>query len=143
MLKYWHSSKESAFIGDVGDAWDVGYIPGSERSLRGGNGNPLQYSCLENLVDRGAWWATGYSLRVGCEDPSNWSVAPQLVRVIRCGSLSAHAYINSINWEQTDIKFLSFVFINMPFWSSVWEEKTKQNIYSFFFHNDIREKYFS
>ena len=62
MLKYWHSSKESAFIGGVGDAWDVGYIPGSERSLLGGNGNPLQYSCMENLVDRGAWWATGYSL---------------------------------------------------------------------------------
>ena len=29
------------------------------RSLGGGNGNPLQYSCLENSMDRGAWWATG------------------------------------------------------------------------------------
>lgn len=37
MLKYWHSSKESAFIGNVGDTGDVGYIPGSERSLGGGN----------------------------------------------------------------------------------------------------------
>ena len=33
-------------------------IPGSGRSPGGGNGNPLQYSCLENPVDRGAWWAT-------------------------------------------------------------------------------------
>ena len=32
--------------------------PGSGRSLAGGNGNPLQYSCLENSMDRGAWWAT-------------------------------------------------------------------------------------
>ena len=33
-------------------------IPGSERSPGEGNGNPLQYSCLENPMDRGAWWAT-------------------------------------------------------------------------------------
>ena len=33
-------------------------VPGSGGSPRGGNGNPLQYSCLENPVDRGAWWAT-------------------------------------------------------------------------------------
>ena len=37
---------------------DEGTIPGSERSPGGGNGNPLQYSCLENPMDRGAWWAT-------------------------------------------------------------------------------------
>ena len=37
---------------------DVGSIPGSGRSLGVGNGNPLQYSCLENPMDRGAWQAT-------------------------------------------------------------------------------------
>ena len=37
---------------------DVGLIPGSGRSPGGGNDNPLQYSYLENLMDRGAWWAT-------------------------------------------------------------------------------------
>ena len=37
---------------------DVGLIPGSGRSPREGNGNPLHYSCLENSMDRGAWWAT-------------------------------------------------------------------------------------
>ena len=37
---------------------DAGSISGSERSHGVGNGNPLQYSCLENLMDRGAWWAT-------------------------------------------------------------------------------------
>ena len=35
----------------------MGSIPGLERSLGGGNGNPLQYSCLENPMDRGAWRA--------------------------------------------------------------------------------------
>ena len=39
-------------------AGNVGSIPGSGRSLGDGNGNPLQYSCLENPVNRKAWWAT-------------------------------------------------------------------------------------
>ena len=43
---------------NVEDTGDVGSIPGWERSPGGGNGNPLQYSCLENPVDRGAWRAT-------------------------------------------------------------------------------------
>ena len=37
---------------------DAGSIPGSRRYPGEGNGNPLQYSCLENSMDRGAWWAT-------------------------------------------------------------------------------------
>ena len=40
------------------NAGDAGSIPGSGRSLGGGNGNPLQYYCLENSMDRGAQWAT-------------------------------------------------------------------------------------
>ena len=40
------------------DARDVGSIPGSGRSPGEGNGYPLQYSCLEKSMDRGAWWAT-------------------------------------------------------------------------------------
>ena len=43
---------------NAGDIRDTGLIPGSERSPEEGNGNPLQYSCLENPMDRGAWWAT-------------------------------------------------------------------------------------
>ena len=43
---------------NVGDARDAGSIPGLGRSLREGNNNPLQYSCLENPIDRGAWPAT-------------------------------------------------------------------------------------
>ena len=43
---------------NTGDLRDAGSIPGSERSPREGNGNPLQYSCLENSMDSGAWQAT-------------------------------------------------------------------------------------
>ena len=42
----------------AGDRRDWGLIPGLGRSPGGGNGNPLQYSCLENPTDRGAWQAT-------------------------------------------------------------------------------------
>ena len=45
-------SKESAC-----SAGDLGLIPGLERYPGEGNGNPIQYPCLENLLDRGAWWA--------------------------------------------------------------------------------------
>ena len=52
-LPQWLSSKESTC-----DAGDAGSISGSGRSLGEGNGNPLQYSCLGNPMDCGAWWAT-------------------------------------------------------------------------------------
>ena len=42
----------------AGDIKDAGLIPGSGRSPGEGNGSPLQYSCLETSMDRGAWWAT-------------------------------------------------------------------------------------
>ena len=43
-----------------GDTRDAGLIPGSGRSPGGGHGNPLWYSCLDNPMDRRAWWATGH-----------------------------------------------------------------------------------
>ena len=43
---------------NTGDVRDVGLIPGLGRSPGGRNVNPLKYSCLENPMDRGAWWAT-------------------------------------------------------------------------------------
>ena len=42
---------------NTGDIRNVGSIPESGRSAGGGHGNPLQHSCLENPMDRGAWWA--------------------------------------------------------------------------------------
>ena len=48
------------------NAGDLGSTPGSGRSPGEGNGNPLQYSCLENPMDGGAWWATVHGAkRVG------------------------------------------------------------------------------
>ena len=54
-LSFPGGSDGKEFACNVGD---LGSIPGLRRSPREGNGNPLQYSCLENSIDRGAWWAT-------------------------------------------------------------------------------------
>ena len=47
---------------NAGDAGDPCLIPGSGGSPGGGNGNPLQYSCLGNPIAKGAWWATGHGV---------------------------------------------------------------------------------
>ena len=46
----------------AGDVRDAGSVPGFGRSSGGGHGNPLQYSCLENPMDRGAWQATAHGV---------------------------------------------------------------------------------
>ena len=67
---------------------DIGLMPGSVRSPGGGHGNPLQYSCLENPMDRGAWWATVHRVT------KSWT---------RLKRLSMHActhirYLNGSKW---------------------------------------------
>ena len=53
------------------NAGDLGSIPGSGRSPEEGNGYPLQYSYLENPMDRGAWWATAHRLSQSDNDQSH------------------------------------------------------------------------
>ena len=63
-LPWWLSCQSAYTAGDLGL---IPWIPDSGRSLGEGNGNPLQYSCLENSLDRGAWWATAYGI------PTSWT----------------------------------------------------------------------
>ena len=64
---------------NAGDLRDMGLIPGSGRSLGGWNGNPLQYSCLENSMDRGAWRASVH------EEAQRWTWLKWLsMQVRRC-----------------------------------------------------------
>ena len=51
-------AQQVEFAYNAGDTGDMGWIPGSGRSPRGENGNPLQYSRLKNPMDKGAWQAT-------------------------------------------------------------------------------------
>ena len=71
--------KASAY--DVGD---LGSIPGSGRYPGEGNGNPLQYSCLENPRDRGAWWAVVYG------------VAQSWIRLKRLSSSSSRVFTGEV-----------------------------------------------
>ena len=59
---YWLKKKKNHL--PTGDAIDTGLIPVLERSPGDRNGNPLQYSCLENPMDRGAWQAKSMGLRI-------------------------------------------------------------------------------
>ena len=56
-------------------------IPRSGRSLGEGNGNPLQYSCLGNLIDRGAWWARVHGVAKSRTRLSEWTMATKSVGV--------------------------------------------------------------
>ena len=55
------------------NAGDLGSIPGLGRSPGEGNGNPLQYSCLENPMDGGAWWATVHGVTKSWTRLSNFT----------------------------------------------------------------------
>ena len=53
-------------LANAADARDTGSVSEVRRSPGVGNGNPLQYSCLENSIDRGAWWATVHGVTKSC-----------------------------------------------------------------------------
>ena len=72
---------------NAGDIRDTGSIPGSGRSPGGGPSNPLQYSCLENPMDRGAWWATVHGVA------KSWTQMKQLNTHIH-----THTYMHIYNY---------------------------------------------
>ena len=60
ILVFWGFPGGTDSKNSVCNAGDLGLTPGLGRSPIGGHDNPLQYSCLESPMDRGAWWATGH-----------------------------------------------------------------------------------
>ena len=58
----YHSGKEP-MLDNAGDTGDPGSVSGLRRSRDVGNGNPLSYSCLENSIDGGAWWAAVHGVK--------------------------------------------------------------------------------
>ena len=71
-LPQWLRGRESAC--DAENAGDAGSIPGSGRSPGGGYGNPIQYCCLENPMDRGAWQATIHRVTESDTTEVTWHV---------------------------------------------------------------------
>ena len=76
---------------------DMGLIPGSGWSPRGGNGNPLQYSCLGNPMDRGPWWAKVHQVTKSQTRYSDWAWEPPWMvfknpttQTAACSALTLH-----------------------------------------------------
>ena len=91
--------KESAC--NAGDAGDVGSIPGLGRSPGGGHGNPLQYPCLKNPMDRGSWRATVWA--------TVHSVTKSLIRLKRLSTCAC----NKVEKPES-VAFADFCAINIP-----------------------------
>ena len=70
---------------NLGGTRDMDSIPGSGRSPQVGNGNPLQYSCLENAMDREAWWATAQ----GISKSQTWLSTHTCIHTYRTGNQSS------------------------------------------------------
>ena len=91
-LPRWRNGKESAC--QCRRRRRRGLILGLRRSSGGGNGNPLQYSCLGNSMDRGAWWATVHGVTKSWTRLSNWTY-------------HAHpSHYKSLNWNVLNFKIL-------------------------------------
>ena len=102
----------------LANAGDPGSIPGSGRSPGVGNSNPLQYCCLENPMDRGAWWATSPGC---CRVRHDWATEYTHTYTF----ISSTETRLSLNWNTTVtqlcMRFLSFFFFHFP----VTEQKNK------------------
>ena len=93
------------------DARDMDLIPGSERYPGEGSGNPLQYSRLENPMDRGVWWATVHVVTKSWTQLSDWTYTRTQTHTHRgiCPLDLSHIYCNCI------LLFLSFSFFSPHF----------------------------
>ena len=74
MVGPWASLVAQTIQASACNAADPGSLRGSGRSPGEGNGNPLQYSCLENSMDGGAWWATVYGVAKSQTRLSNFTI---------------------------------------------------------------------
>ena len=92
------------------NAGDLGSIPGSGRSPGQGNGTPLQYSCLKNSMDRGAWWAVVHGVANAAH---NW-VANTHILIIICLNVDVFESILLPN-------LLSFLVIYIHVFHQIWE----------------------
>ena len=148
VFKTWALPAGSVLKNPPDNAGDMGSIPGLERSPGGGDGNPLQNSCLESTMDRGAWWAavlrvtksqtwlsdwahthTAYSLK-GRVDSLSWiciSTADTLFSLV----LTTKEIINRQRLKLSRSRLLSDfwgLWASLPLWSLSFREKILKSI---------------
>ena len=96
-LPWWLRGKESTC--NAGDPRDASSVPGSGRSPGGGHCNPLQYSCLENPMDRGVWWATDHSVAKSQTWLKWLRTHSKICGVISWYTSNTHACLSSLKGE--------------------------------------------
>ena len=88
------------------NAGDLGSIPGSGRPPGEGNGNPLQYCCLENPIDRDAWWATVHGIAKSRTQLSNFTFSISFLSIHK-----SIKYTYLCMYKHLCIVFLNFTFL--------------------------------
>ena len=112
---------------NAGDVRDVGLIPGLGRSPGGGHGTPLQYSCLENPMDRGAWQATVHRVSKNRKRLKRLSTnVPFLEQVFCVNSFRQLGEVTSSFWASLVVQCLR---VHLPMQGTqvqflVWEDPT-------------------
>ena len=89
-------------LANVGDVRDTSLIPGTGRSPEGGQGKPLQYSCLENPINRGAWRATVHRVTKSGTSLKGRSTVDFLI--LSCSPLSSQHLVTDIHMNMSSIK---------------------------------------
>ena len=97
-----------------GHAGETGSIPGLGRSPGIGNGNSLQYSCLENPMNRGVWWTTAHKVRKSQTRLSNWVHYFFTVPYYHLISVLCDSNIHDLSTTQTDAVPVLFTCICSP-----------------------------
>ena len=124
------------------DAADPGSIPGLGRSSRGGNGYPLQYSCLENSMDRGAWWATVHGVCKSKESDmtEQLTLFHQVVRAyswssVHCTTQDCHYHSHFALWGFcSNLVYILKVNFSKMMPSEMWIE---EEFFSEFYANSV------
>ena len=118
---------------NAGDTRDSGSIPGSGRSPGEGNGNPLQYSCLENPKDRGAWQAIVHGVAKSwtwLSDWAGWARSSKTVQYIEI--TSTLLYLLAFIWKKPNLENISIsITFHMKSLSSVQLANGKSQMGSF------------
>ena len=86
-------------LASTGDVRGPGSIPGSGRAPGGGHGNPLQYSCLENPMGRGAWWAAAHKVAKSWAQPKHTHTCAVVV-IIALATMTNTENKNVPGWKE-------------------------------------------
>ena len=111
--------KESAWnAGDAGSNAGLGRCPGK------GNGNPLQYSCLGNSMERGSWWATVHGvLKSQTWQVTNTMNSSLVAQLVKCLSAMLETQVQSLGWDDPQEEGMA-THSSIPTWRVLWTEES-------------------